>query len=72
MSSDHVAMIIGKAATDGEFRNMLMNNPEEALKDYELSDEEKQALMDMDSEALTSFSKSLDERITKGFVASGI
>ena len=71
MSVQTVQTIVGRAVTDSEFRNLLLNNPEEALSGYDLEAEEKEALMNMDSEKLAAFSESLDERITKGFMSIG-
>jgi len=65
MSQEMVNNIIGKAATDGDFRKLLNENPEEAFKDYELSDEEKDSLKKMDFESLDKFAGDLDDRISK-------
>lgn len=67
MSLSGVQAVIGRAATDAEFRKLLMENPEEALQGYDLTEEEKQALTSLDTEKLESFSQSLDERLTKGW-----
>jgi len=37
-----------KLMTDGEYRNLLVNNPDEALSDFELTDQEKQAFTTRD------------------------
>ena len=66
MSKEVVEAVIGKAATDSAFRELLMSNPESALVGMDLTPEEKEALLKLDSEKLTVFSQSLDERITKG------
>lgn len=69
MSQQSVALVIGRAATDSEFRKMLFEDPQNALAEYmDLSAEERQALIELDREKLMVFSQSLDERITKGFV----
>ncbi|MBN1915607.1 Franean1_4349 family RiPP [Candidatus Dojkabacteria bacterium] len=68
MSLSTVQAVIGRAATDAEFRKILMENAEEALVEYtDLTPEEKETLIKLDSEKLNAFSLSLDERITKGF-----
>ncbi|MBN2100533.1 Franean1_4349 family RiPP [Candidatus Dojkabacteria bacterium] len=67
MSHSDVQVVIGRAATDAEFRRMLRENPEGALQGFDLSDQEMEALRSMDSEKLESFSESLDERLTKGW-----
>ena len=65
MTEDHVSMIVGRAVTDSKFRELLLSNPEEALKDYELTEEEKEALLKIQKEDLEDFSGKLDDRITK-------
>jgi len=65
MSEDHVAQIIGRAVTDSAFREELFTNPEAALQSYDLSDDEKQALMQVKKEDLEDFGGKLDKRITK-------
>ncbi|OQY26971.1 MAG: hypothetical protein B6243_13505 [Anaerolineaceae bacterium 4572_5.2] len=65
MSEDHVAMIIGRAVTDSAFRKALFANPKEALKEYDLTEDEKDALMQVKQEDLEDFGGKLDKRITK-------
>ena len=65
MSQDAVSQIIGRAVTDPEFRKTLFSNPEQALEDYNLTDDEKEALKNLKQEDLEDFSTKLDSRITK-------
>jgi hypothetical protein len=65
MSQDAVSQIIGLAVTDAEFRQLLFSNPDEALQGYDLTDEEKEALENLEQEDLEDFSTKLDARITK-------
>ena len=65
MSQDAVSQIIGRAVTDDEFRALLFANPDQALKGYELTDDEIAALSDLKQEDLEDFSTKLDSRITK-------
>lgn len=65
MSQEHVNMIIGRAATDSEFRKMLQEDTENALSEYELTDEEKEALQKMNFDSLDKFAGDLDDRISK-------
>lgn len=67
MSKKSVEAIIGKAAVDAEFRRKLLDNPSDVLSGFELSEEEKEALTNLDQEKLEVFSQSLDERLTKGW-----
>lgn len=48
------AELIGRAVQDADFRRQLLENPEEALSGtgYELSDEQIQALKDLDPDAI--------------------
>ncbi len=72
MSIEVVHQIIGRAVTDEAFRKLLFANPEEALKGYDLTDEEREALTDLDEEEVSAFSNQLSERITKGkFILKG-
>jgi hypothetical protein len=67
MSNDQVQLIIGKAATDSDFREKLLQNPHEILAGFDLTEEEREALLNIKKEDLKTFSQSLDERISKGF-----
>lgn len=65
MPEDAVSQIIGRAVIDAEFRETLFSNPEQALEDYNLTDDEKEALKNLKQEDLEDFSTKLDSRITK-------
>lgn len=65
MAEDHVAQIIGRAVTDSQFRALLLSNPEEALAGYSLTQDEKEALLQIKQEDLEDFGGKLDKRITK-------
>ena len=65
MSQDTISQIIGRAVTDAEFRETLFSNPVQALEDYNLTDDEKEALKNLKQEDLEDFSTKLDSRITK-------
>jgi hypothetical protein len=69
MSKQAVQEVIGKAVTDSEFREALFANPDEALAGYQLTEDEIVALKSVDAETMESFAGSLDERISKAFVA---
>jgi len=71
MSKESVQVIIGKAVTEGEFRELLFANPDEALEGYELTDAEVEALKSVDVETMESFAGALDERISKAFIIEG-
>lgn len=67
MSKEAVQAVIGKAVTDGKFREELFANPDQALSGYELTEAEIAALKNVDAETLESFAGTLDERISKAF-----
>ncbi len=66
MSLEAVQMIIGRAATDAEFRKKLIKNAARACQDYNLTEDELAALEALDSESLEEFAGKLPKRITKG------
>ena len=65
MAQNAVEQIIGRAATDEDFRAELINNAREACKEYDLTEDELDALEKLDSQSLQAFAISLDKRITK-------
>ena len=65
MSQEAVQQIIGKAVTDEKFRALLLSNPDEALADFDLTDEEKETLRNLDVEQIGGVERELDQRITK-------
>ncbi len=69
MSKEAVQAVIGKAVTDSKFREQLFASPDEALSGYELTEAEIAALKSIDSESMEVLAGSLDERISKAFVA---
>jgi len=71
MSHEAVAIIIGRALTDAEFRNRLIANAAETCKGYDLTPEELEALEQIEPESLEAFAKTLPERLIKG-VGAGL
>lgn len=72
MSHEAVQQIIGRAITDAEFRQQLIDNARSACAGYELTDDEINALEALDQESMKAFAGSLDARLSKsagrGFV----
>ncbi|MCR4405400.1 MAG: Franean1_4349 family RiPP [Anaerolineae bacterium] len=66
MSLEAVQMVIGRAATDAEFREALIQNAAKACKGYDLTSDELAALEALDAESLKAFAGTLDKRIQKG------
>jgi len=58
-----VLSVLDKAAQDNEFLARLAENPAEALKDYDLTAEEKAALVSGDIRKIESWVGKLDERL---------
>ena len=58
-----VLAVLDRAAQDNAFLARLAENPAEALKDYELTTEEKAALMSGDIRKIESWLGKLDERL---------
>lgn len=72
MSKEAMEAVIGKAVLDSEFREALFANPDEVLGGYEMTEEEIAALKAIDAETIDSFADTLDERISRMFVAAGL
>jgi hypothetical protein len=65
VSQDAVSQIIGRAVVDAAFRELLFSDPDQALESYDLTDDEIEALENLQQEDLEDFSTKLDSRITK-------
>jgi len=71
MSHEAVAIVIGRALTDAEFRKRLVANAAATCKGYDLTAEEMEALEQIEPESMEAFAKSLPERLIKG-VGAGL
>ena len=65
MSSEAVAEVIEKALTDKEFLSQLADDPDAALADFDLSDDERAMLAELDDESLVNMATDSGERISK-------
>ncbi|HEY3229289.1 MAG TPA: Franean1_4349 family RiPP [Roseiflexaceae bacterium] len=65
MSQHEIERVIGRAATDSTFRQALIDNAREACKQFDLTEDELDALEKLDSNSLLAFAGSLDKRISK-------
>ena len=63
MSQEALAQLIERASTDPTFRSQLQSHPESALKGYDLTSDERAALLSGDSSTLQLLG--VDARITK-------
>ncbi|PDV98366.1 Franean1_4349 family RiPP [Candidatus Chloroploca asiatica] len=65
MSLDVVQQVIGRAITDAEFCQQLIEGARSACAAYELTDDELDALDALDTESLKAFAGTLDPRLSK-------
>jgi hypothetical protein len=65
MSQEVVIDVIMKAMTEVEFRSKLFKDPDEALAEYDLTEEEKKGLSSLKEDAFDEFVTVLEERISK-------
>jgi benzoyl-CoA reductase/2-hydroxyglutaryl-CoA dehydratase subunit BcrC/BadD/HgdB len=65
MTQSDVERVIGRAVTNTAFREALIKNAREACKEYQLTEEELDALEALDAESLAAFAGTLDKRISK-------
>ena len=65
MSSEAVRQVLERANTDEEFRSRCATNPDGPLAGYDLTDDERNALISGDDEALQAVG--LDVRDSKRF-----
>ena len=65
MSQHEIERVIGRAATDSAFRQALIDDARAACKDYDLTEEELEALEKLDAHSLAAFAGTLDHRISK-------
>jgi hypothetical protein len=66
MSREAIAIIIGRAITEEDFRQQLIQDAAKACKGYDLTPDELQALESIEPESLETFASSLPERLIKG------
>ena len=64
-----VLAVLDRAAEDNAFLARLANNPAEALKEYDLTDEEKTALIAGDIRKIESWTGKLDNRLKKWLIS---
>lgn len=68
MSETTVKEIVNRAIEDEAFRTLLFSNPQSALESYDLTDEEREMLKNLDEGQLDKFAGGLGDRSTKGWV----
>jgi hypothetical protein len=65
MSQSEIERVIGRAVTDSAFRQALIDDARTACKDYDLTEDELDALEKLDANSLMAFAGTLDSRISK-------
>jgi hypothetical protein len=65
MSQTEIERVIGRAVTDSTFRQALIDDARAACKDYDLTEDELDALEKLDAQSLLAFAGTLDKRISK-------
>ncbi|MCP4360312.1 MAG: hypothetical protein GY796_20080 [Chloroflexi bacterium] len=66
--SEALEQVVDRAAKDETFRQLLFKNPDEALKNYNVTDKERQMLADLNEDTFDTFAGTLGGRSTKGFL----
>ncbi len=67
MSAESVQQIIGRAITEEAYRELLFNNPDQALAGFDLTAEETSALKGLKREEFDAAAGDLEQRISKSF-----
>ena len=65
MSSSNVQAVIRKAVSDPVFRDLLINQPSQALAEFDLTANERASLIKMDKSAFNSDAVDLEERVSR-------
>jgi hypothetical protein len=65
MAAQTVQDVIRKAVIDDGFRTLLLNKPAEALVGYDLTDDERQNLSNLDSSLFEGGADDLGERLSR-------
>ena len=69
MSQETVTKVILKAMSEDEFRENLFANPGTVLTGFDLTEEERQALSNVQRESFDAFASEIEQRISKTFLA---
>jgi hypothetical protein len=66
MAAKTVQDVIRKAVADEGFRTLLLNKPTEALASYDLTDDERRNLSNLDASIFEGGAADLGDRISRG------
>ena len=65
MSTSSVQAVIRKAVSDPTFRELLFNQPSQALAEFDLTANERASLIKMDKSIFNSDAVDLEERVSR-------
>lgn len=65
MAMKDIKLVLDRAHKDDNFLKLLLDNPDEALKEFSLSDKEKSKFKGIGQEQLMTFKSQLDKRFSK-------
>lgn len=65
MSQKALEAIVGRAALDAHYRELLFADPDQALAGYDLTKEERAWLLAVDAETLDAFAERLGVHMTR-------
>ena len=71
VSAKHFQLLVVKALWEADFRNLLFSRPEEAMKDFDLTPEERAELQRMERERFEDLVVDYRLRLTKGALGPG-
>jgi hypothetical protein len=66
MSQSNVEQIVGRLVLDPDFRQQMSTDRQRALAGYDLSEEERGQLLNLDLSLFAGAVSLLDERVSKG------
>lgn len=66
MPDQAVSDVLERATNDADFRQRLFADPIETLKEFDLTDEERELLSDLNEETFDEFAGGLGDRLTQG------
>ncbi|GJM40145.1 MAG: hypothetical protein DHS20C20_04270 [Ardenticatenaceae bacterium] len=64
--SEALDQVVERAVNDKKFRSLLISDLNKALEGYQVSDEERQLLADLNEDNFDEFAGGLGDRTTKG------
>ena len=70
--SEAFEQIIERAVKDEKFRNLLLTDPDKAYQGYQLTDDERELLKNLDEDQIDTFAGGLGDRTVKGSWSMGL